>query len=534
VVLVLGLRGLPHASRRRPRRPLKVDFVISTDRCLVSHHHGRVFLGFAATGPALGVPERVWKWVSCPAPGVDEHGRPRVAPYGLRKIEAALQDAGFNAHIIDPDYVAYYVTHGAKALLIGHHDYFAFGPPSNEWWLITGREPVNRRSFISFISQPEIWEAKRTRGLKVIVGGPSVWQWEAWPESLKRWPVDTLVDGEAEKVVVELAEKVLAGEELPRKVVVPPKESPSIEEIPDIKAPASGGLVEIMRGCPRGCKFCSVTQRPLRFMPLDKIEREVIVNLEGGTGTITLHSEDVLLYGADVVRPRAEPLLRLHERVVRLLDKYRAGFAWSHASLAAVKYAEEHGRIVSRISDIVLDGDLRKFFGVEVGIETGSVRLAKQIMPAKAAPYPAEQWPDIVEDAFAILTDNNIIPAATFILGLPGETEDDVYATIELLDRLRPYPSLIVPMFFVPMGALKDKEGFKRSHLKPYHIEAMLASARHSIRWAKEILSRGYLSGPHLAPLRFVIELFIRYAERKIEAAASEMQERLVAAAKAG
>ena len=501
---------------KKPREPLDVDFILSVDRCLMSNHHGKVFIGFAATGPAIGVPERVWRWISCPAPKVDRFGRPFVAPYALRKLEAALQDAGFKAHVIDPDYVPYYVLHGAKALMIGHHDYFAYGPPSNEWWLLTGREPVNRRSFIRFISRPEIWEAKK-RGLKIVVGGPAVWQWEADKEALKKWPVDTLVEGEADKVIVKIAQKILDGEELPRKIVIPPQESPRIEEIPDIKRPSVGGLVEIMRGCPRGCKFCSVTLRPLRFMPLEKIEREILVNMRAGNRNVLLHSEDVPLYGADVVRPREEPLIKLHKMVARYLEEYEAGFAWSHASLAAVKYAQEHGRIISKIVDLVLDGDVRKFFGAEVGIETGSPRLAREIMPAKAAPYPVEKWPDVVEDAFSIMADNNIIPAATYILGLPGEREDDVYATIELIERLKGYPSLIVPMFFVPMGALKNMEGFKRTQIKHYHIEAMVVSAKHSIRWAKWIINRGYLNKPQHAPLRMLLSYFIRYAERKIE-----------------
>ena len=503
-------------ARKTPRKELKVDFIISVDRCLMSNHHGSEFLGFAATGPAIGVSEKLWKWLACPRIRTDDYGRPWQAPYSLRKIEAALQDAGFRAYIIDPDYIAYYARK-AKALLIGHHDYFAFGPPSSEWWLLTGREPVNRRSFIDFISTPEIWEAKKRNGLRVIVGGPAVWQWEAWKEARRRWPVDTLVEGEAEKAVVDLAEKVLRGEPLPGKVVVPPGESPGIEEIPRIKAPSVNGLVEIMRGCPRGCKFCSVTLRPLRYIPLEMIEDEIRVNLEAGVGNIILHSEDVLLYGADVVRPRAEPLLRLHTMVARYLEKYNAGFAWSHASLAAVKYAEEHGRIVSRIAELVLDGDKRPFIGLETGIETGSVKLARKIMPAKAAPYPAEKWPDIVEDAFSIMTEAGLLPAATFILGLPGETEEDVYQTIELLDRLRPYPSLIVPMFFVPMGALRDMEGFKRENLRDYHVEAMVTAARHTIKWAKYILSKYYLKGLKALPVRSIIAFFIRYAEKRIE-----------------
>jgi len=147
--------GRIHA-RKKPREPMDVDFVITVDRCLMSDHHGSEFVGFVATGPPAGLPERAWRWIACPKMRVDRHGRPWQAPYGLRKIEARLQEAGFKAEIIDPDYVAYYVTHGAKALLIGHHDYFGYGHPSSEWWALTRREPLDRRSFIELISQPEI------------------------------------------------------------------------------------------------------------------------------------------------------------------------------------------------------------------------------------------------------------------------------------------------------------------------------------------------------------------------------------------
>ena len=41
-----------------------------------------------------------------------------------------------------------------------------------------------------------------------------------------------------------------------------------------------------------------------------------------------------------------------------------------------------------------------------------------------------DNWPDIVEDTFKIMHENFIIPAATVILGVPGETSDDVVKTI--------------------------------------------------------------------------------------------------------
>ena len=32
-----------------------------------------------------------------------------------------------------------------------------------------------------------------------------------------------------------------------------------------------------------------------------------------------------------------------------------------------------------------------------IGLETGSVRLAKQIMPSKGVPFPIDEWPSVVD-----------------------------------------------------------------------------------------------------------------------------------------
>lgn len=507
---------------RGPRAPLKIDIVLSTDRCLMSDYHGHEFLGFLATGPVLLPPKKLWVELACPPVKVDRHGRPFQAPYGLRKLEAKLQEEGFEAHVVDPDFVPYYVTHGARGLLVGHHDYFAMGPPSNEWWMITGRKPVNAGSFEEFISFPEIWWAKKMHGLKVVVGGPAAWQWLVDPAKLAKWPVDTVVEGEAERVIVELAERIVDGDELPRHVLVGPRDSPSVEEIPEIRSASINGLVEIMRGCPRGCRFCSVTFRPLRMMPLDRVEREIAVNLRAGVRNVIFHSEDVLLYGGDGVRPNPEPLLRLHELVV----KHGLGLAWSHASLAAVKYGEEKHRLISRLSEMLIDGENRRFIGVEVGIETGSPRLARMVMPAKSAPYPPEMWPDIVEEAFAIMHDNNIVPAATFILGLPGEKPEDVVKTVELLERLRPYRSMVVPMFFVPLGWLADRKGFTKELLREEHIEALKAALRHTLHWADKMLSE-YLGSTNSPATRMLLRLFLKAVELKARRAEKLVEQKL-------
>jgi len=328
----------------------------------MSNHHGKEFIGFMTTSPPIGVPESLWMWIAAPKIKTDHLGRPVQAPYGLRKIEAVLLDKGFSAAVIDPEYVPKYLKN-AKALLIGHHDFFALGPPSSTWWSIVNETPVNARSFQKFMDSLNIKQAKKN-GLKVIVGGPAAWQWLWRVDKWLEWGIDTIIDGEGEKAIVELAEKILNGEELPRYVYVNPKDAPKITEIPVMKYPSVNGLVEIMRGCPRGCKFCSVTLRPLRFIPLDKIEEELKVNNKWGINDGILHSEDVLLYGGDGVIPKPEPIIKLHI----LVKKYYKTFAWSHASLAAIKYAQEHYKLITRISEVVYD-DYQEYWGVEVGID---------------------------------------------------------------------------------------------------------------------------------------------------------------------
>ncbi|MEM0164961.1 MAG: radical SAM protein [Saccharolobus sp.] len=485
------------------------DFILTTDRCLMTNHHGKEFLGFLGTGPAIGVPESVWKWLACPKMKVDDLGRPKEAPYGMRKVEAKLIDEGFKAAIIDPDYLDKHLKN-AKALMFSHHDYFAFGPPSSTWWGITKKEPINYKSFQALVNKPEIQEAKK-RGMKIIIGGPSTWQWLWREDMIEKVGVDTLVDGEGEKVIVKLAQMILDNEPLPKYIYVSGDDVPDIDDIAEIKGASVNGMVEIMRGCARSCRFCSVTLRPTRYYPLEKIEREIQTNVRAGLRHGVIHSDDVLFYGAVGIYPRPEPLIKLHN----LVKKYYKTIAWSHASLAAIRYSEEKYGLISKLSEIIFD-DEQNYLGVEVGIETGSVRLAKEIMPAKSAPYKPEEYPETVEESFKIMHENKIIPAGTMIVGLPEETEDDVYRTIELVDNLRPYRSILVPMFFVPMGYFKNKDWFTKVKLSEAHIELYRKVFWHDVYWAENIIDSFYMKSPIYMPVRFALKLFLRFAKKKM------------------
>ncbi len=73
-------------------------------------------------------------------------------------------------------------------------------------------------------------------------------------------------------------------------------------------------------------------------------------------------------------------------------------------------------------------------------------------------PYKPEQYPDVVEEAIGILNDNYWVVVGTMILNLPGETDDDVIKSLELLDRLKRLRVLTFPLPFIPMGALRRRD----------------------------------------------------------------------------
>jgi len=485
------------------RGPMSV--VLTADRTLMSNYHNNEFAGFATTAPPNVVPEWVFKEIFFP-PIKNDKGIPSEAPYGLRKIEAQLTNEGFHVLTVDPEYLNRYLT---KAKVLGVHvmDPFGLGPSSTTFARIlkTG-EPYLAKYFRIMLENPEVKKAKK-RGLKIIVGGPGTWQFRYRPKFLDEHGIDCVIEGEAEKIVGKLFEKALNGEELPRFCNVDIKEVPSIREIPEIKNPSVNGLIEVGRGCCRGCQFCDVTLRPLRWYPYEKIKRELQVNISAGKNWGILHAEDVLLYGSKNTIPNRDKILKLHKLCKRLLT----GVSWSHASMAAVVAGS---KLVKELSEIIVD-EKQLYWGAEMGIETGSPDLIKKAMPAKAHPFKPEEWPEVVKTASGIMMDSHLIPACTLVTGLPQETEDDIVKSIELVEDLKDFQSVIVPLFFVPLGRLKDRDWFKLEQMSDLHRQLFIACLRHDIYWTKKIMRsyfKGYIYKLFLSPL---YELFIWLVEHK-------------------
>ncbi|MGI0132033.1 MAG: B12-binding domain-containing radical SAM protein [Thermoplasmata archaeon] len=490
------------------------EVVITCDWTMMSNHHGKEFLGFGTTSPAYILPESVYQRLFFPTMPVDENGFPVQAPYGMRKIEASLLDAGIDARIVHPSYLDRYMPGTAKVLLVSGHDYFGLNPPSSTFGGVMHKDPLNCVNFKRLLTQPHVLEARR-RGMKLIAGGPCAWQLAPATRVKVPWigefvaaigGIDSVVEGEADQFVREIVRKALHDEFLPPHVVLGAKEAPKVEEISSIRYSSVNGLVEIGRGCCRGCSFCSVTTRPTRWYPLSKIEEELKVNAAAGVRKGLLHSDDVYFYGSPNVMPREEKLLPL----LRLAKKHYEQVGWSHVAVASLMTKPD---LLAKCAEVLID-EQQSWWGVEVGVETGSPRMITAAMPGKVAPFKASQWPELVVQAAGLMNDNHVFPACTFIVGLPQETEDDVLKTIDLIDDLWDFKAILVPMFFVPLGHLKSKDWFRRDKVSRVHEELFKRALTHGLRQSKGLLRDFFdWEGSHTSAYRATFRGFIGFLE---------------------
>ncbi|MHA1595449.1 MAG: B12-binding domain-containing radical SAM protein [Candidatus Baldrarchaeia archaeon] len=490
------------------------EIVLTAERCLMSDYNGAIFLGFCACGPKNMWPPFLFFRLICPPAPKKKNGEAILAPYGLRKIEAALLEYGFSRDqviVAHPEKLKKVIGPNTKIVGISTNDPLGKGPASTTFSGETGlvnQESYNAWKFRELVTNPLLkkWEAK------IVVGGPGAWQLVP-DETRKRLGIDVVVVGEGENVVPPLFEKIINGEDVPEVVKGDVVE---VSQMPIIRGGTVGGIVEIARGCGRGCRFCVPTLARLRSRPLEHILEEVRVNVSVGQTQIILHAEDILRYNARGLDIDPDAVLKLFDAVSSFEGV--TGVGPSHFALASVA---SQPKLVKEIGEMLESRDKfgpTPWMAGQTGIETGSPRLIEKLMRGKVKPFKPEEWPDVVEKAFAICEESKWVPCATLIMGLPGETPDDVIKTIELLDRLKSYKSLVVPLFFVPLGALSKEKPFTIYDLTDEHWELLLTCWKYDVKWLKE-LAMDYLRGTRWLARKFLlrfVDWVVNKADKKI------------------
>jgi radical SAM superfamily enzyme YgiQ (UPF0313 family) len=248
--------------------------------------------------------------------------------------------------------------------------------------------------------------------------------------------------------------------------------------------PSVKGMVEVMRGCGIGCDFCEVTLRPLRYYPPEKVRREIGVNVRAGMGNAWLHSDEIFAYehGRNFV-PNEERIMDLVHVVMSA-----PGIGHTNPTHGRVSIPAAYPELLKHMASEMRSGP-DNWIGLQVGVETGSDRLALVHMPNKTLPLkvgPDGSWSEIVWRGTYVMNAYHWRPAFTVQVGQDDETPEDNWETVALINRLSnsvlesgaPFEFTITPMQHVPLGLLKSRD-FSSLKLDHSQLAVYYASYKH-------------------------------------------------------
>ncbi|HTY62252.1 MAG TPA: radical SAM protein [Acidobacteriota bacterium] len=431
----------------------------------------------------------------------NEDGSAQSMPAGIRVLEASLLRRFSSEDVIAcyPDDISRFIGPNTRAVAVSTHNplgvTFAAGVYASVFG--TSKHPINshytRQLFLNLKKNP--WR----NNFKVIVGGSGAWQITK-TRCHEELGIDCVVEGRSESVqTLELFSDAIEAKDLPQNLRVPhPKDAENIL-IPSKRT--TFGVVEMTTGCGRRCRFCLPDLSPQMDLPKERILAAVRANVQNGNRQISLATEDLFIWGQVHTKtpfyfPNRDALLNLFEETIHTPGVEQ--HLLSHSTMAP---AVVDPVLIRGLSELLLPKSpihlptfsthpQKKILSPLIGLETGSVPLAKKIMPGKAAPFPIEEWPSVFIQGLTIMNRNNWFPVVTLIIGSPEETDEDTRATLDLVYEVerRKLFAFFIPSIFTPLHDTKmsDQEGVgETQQLTPLQWQLMMKCWKMNVRAAQ-------------------------------------------------
>lgn len=394
-----------------------------------------------------------------------------LLPTGLCYLHACLQEAGYDS--ILANFSAWSTTRIKQELLACKPDFIGI----SQW-------THNRHSSL------ELAQTCRTLfpGSTIVMGGGhATFRYE--DILAEGSPVDIVVLGEAESTLLELVAHIsaetswqnIAGVAFRSNdtvTVTPPRRS--LEDLDILPLPAryldkSIGLdpelqsefIVTTRGCPSSCYFCSSPDfwgKRVRFRSPAAIVEEILYIRQK--------------YGLIYFSIRDDTFTADRKRVLEFcsqLQQQEVNILWNCQS-----------RVTAIDEELVIAMKRAGCECIQLGIESGSPRILQQL-GKKIAPTQ-------IERACALIREIGINLSVYLISDIPGETNDDIHQTLELVRHIHPDDGYVSPLAYYP-GTQLYKNAVEDGSIQPTifadsdqtAIYAMSKPGRSSARLLKEL-----------------------------------------------
>jgi tRNA-2-methylthio-N6-dimethylallyladenosine synthase len=195
---------------------------------------------------------------------------------------------------------------------------------------------------------------------------------------------------------------------------------PEIEKFDHLPAPRAEGVrafVSIMEGCSKYCSYCVVpyTRGEEISRPLDDVLAEVVALSEQGVREITLLGQNVNDYQGPRHEGGLADLADLIRYIAALEGIQRIRFTTSHPLAFSERLIQAYADVPKLVSHLHLP------------VQSGSDR----ILAAMKRGYTVLEFKSKIRKLRKIRPD--IALSSDFIIGFPGETDEDFQATLNLI-----------------------------------------------------------------------------------------------------
>jgi ribosomal protein S12 methylthiotransferase len=217
--------------------------------------------------------------------------------------------------------------------------------------------------------------------------------------------------------------------------VLPPKHDPFVDlvhrraDIDDVGVkltPKHYAYLKISEGCNHRCSFCIIPSMrgDLVSRPVDEVLREAERLVRGGVRELLVVSQDTSAYGVDVKYAEREWNGRRYQTRMKALCEGLAELgSWNRLHYV---YPYPH---VDDIIPLMAEGKLLPY--LDIPFQHASPRILKLMKRPGAIDRTRERiarWREICPE---------ITIRSTFIVGFPGETEDDFNELLDFLDEVQ-------------------------------------------------------------------------------------------------
>ncbi len=263
---------------------------------------------------------------------------------------------------------------------------------------------------------------------------------------------------------------------------------PEIEKfdhLPPARVDGPTAFVSVMEGCSKYCSYCVVpyTRGEEVSRPFEDVLAEVAGLAAQGVREVTLLGQNVNAYrGRMGVGPSVADFATLVEHVAQIPGLERIRFTTSHPNEFSERLVQVYARVPKLVSHLHLP------------VQHGSDR----ILAAMKRGYTALQYKSTVRKLRAVRPEIRL--GSDFIVGFPGETEEDFGKTMKLIEDVgfdASFSFIYSPRPGTPAAALPDETAHEVKLARLQRLQAVVdANVKRISDSLVGTTQRGLVEGP--------------------------------------